>query len=1286
MSRKCYWILSGLIGILAVGTTVILFWTDSQMRAELLTQVWQQCRRLDTTAIGELAGDSSDLQKAAYHAVKKQLAEIRDAIPGCRFAYLVGRDSRSQVFFYANSEPDESSESSPPGDSYVEASATLRSLFDFPRSVTEGPVADRWGRWVSAFVPVTSVDSNKPAIVLGADIEAGDWYWQVAGRAATPIFGLTLVLVIVGVLIRRATSCHWLPKVAQVCRESSERLAATSGAVPRFTAGVIVLAAAFLALTAWSTYRWSCKQVLKSASEKAELVQLYTAAIRDYMRDHVRPNVGMAGRDDEFVPEVMSTSFATGVISQIVGQKHHGVLVRFPSHKPLNPVNRPMPFEENLIRYFEENPQAETWSGEAELFPGGESFLVQAISRRFEESCLRCHGRPEDAPAGLVARYKAAEFGHKVGDVSLEVVAIPVSHAYRQAAGEIGRHMLGAAVVCVVFISGLGGLFWLFITREKRIQTELAQNRDLLQSTLRSIGDAVVTCDREGRVTGLNSVAEFLSGWSEKEAIGQPIEMVLPLVDSRTRTPVKNPVHGAIRWGRIMELANHTLLISRDGSEFHIEDSCAPIRDGEGNILGAVLVFRDVTERYRQREQLRDNERRLRLLIENSPVAIAIHQFVRDETGRPVDSRFLQTNPAFERHAGKKVSQVVGRLVSETLPEVLTEWREIVQCLAEKSHYVTSEQYFPRMNRYYQISAYRLTNDQFVVTFADITEAKKAERAIQEGEARLRAITNSVRDAIIVLDETGRIAFWNPASTEIFGYSSEEALGQLACKLLAPEELQTRYREIFARREHTTDTVVQGQPTELTAFRKDGSLVPIEISFGSVTLKGIPHTVAVIRDISLRKQAENQLAQYAAALEANNRVLEELYNRAEAATRAKSEFLANMSHEIRTPMTAILGYAELLLDELAEANLTPDHLAALQTIQRNGNYLLSLLNDILDLSKLEAGRFQIEKRPFDLGETLRDVVELMRVRAEDKKLSLKLETDSGLPHIIRSDPVRLRQILINLVGNAIKFTEHGEVRLRVSAVTSAPQWVDLQFDVIDTGIGMTEEQLSRLFQPFTQGDASTSRKYGGTGLGLAISKRLAELLGGTITVSSVPGKGSVFTVKVAAEVVPVAEESHSASHAEAKPSAKSESPQQTGSSAASPPLVNVRVLLAEDAPDNQRLLKVILEKAGAQVVVANNGKEAVQYASEAWQTGRPFDIILMDMQMPEMDGYDATRYLRAEGYGGLIVALTAHSMEEDKAKCLAAGCDSYLSKPIRREVLLRTLVELLGERACVPQS
>lgn len=386
--------------------------------------------------------------------------------------------------------------------------------------------------------------------------------------------------------------------------------------------------------------------------------------------------------------------------------------------------------------------------------------------------------------------------------------------------------------------------------------------------------------------------------------------------------------------------------------------------------------------------------------------------------------------------------------------------------------------------------------------------------------------------------------------------------------------------------------------------------------------------------------ASRQLFEEAALVKARER--------AESASQAKSEFLANMSHEIRTPLSAIIGFGEILLDTRTAPT---ERDGAVHSIVRNGLHLQQIINDILDHSKIEANRLDVERIDVDPFAIFADIRSIIVPQAKAKGLTFEIEYAMPLPAHVATDPLRLKQILINLCNNAIKFTHHGGVRLRVEY--PAPR--KFQFKVVDTGIGLTSEQIAHLFRPFAQADSSTTRKYGGTGLGLVISLRLAEMLGGTIIVASEPGQGSSFTVTIDAGPVSPADLLYQV------PAASTNAPGPDVSGMR----LRGRVLLAEDTPELQQLFRKHIASTGADVLIVENGQRAVEEARK-----QDFDLILMDMQMPIMGGLEAVTILRASGYTAPIAALTADAMKEDQDRCIAAGCDAFLAKPVQRSVLV----------------
>ena len=511
---------------------------------------------------------------------------------------------------------------------------------------------------------------------------------------------------------------------------------------------------------------------------------------------------------------------------------------------------------------------------------------------------------------------------------------------------------------------------------------------------------------------------------------------------------------------------------------------------------------------------------------------------------------------------------------------------------------------------------------------------------------------------VTTTDLAGRIDYANDKFCKISKYSREELIGQTHRIVNSGKHS----REFWAG---AWNTAVRGGiwREEVCNRAKDGSLYWTDATIAG--LRGaegkINKFIAIRTDITERKLMEDRLIR---AQEA-----------AESANKSKSEFLANMSHEIRTPMTAILGFAELLLDEGDLARAPERRVNAIRTIQRNGDHLLGVINDILDISKIEAGKLTVERKRCSPCQVLAEVASLMQVRADDRMIQFRIDPDGPLPVSIESDELRLRQILINLVGNAIKFTEHGSVRL-IPRFVRGPVPM-LQFDVVDTGIGMTDEQVTRLFTPFSQADTSMARRFGGTGLGLTISRRLSEMLGGGIEIiATAPGEGTTMRATVSPGsldgVEMIEDVSRAISESVDASATHDESQSMVG---ATDPLAGLKILLAEDGPDNQRLISLMLKKAGATVDIAENGKAAVEAAWRAVESSAFYDIILMDMQMPIMDGYEATAQLRANGYRRPIVALTAHAMGGEMKKCISAGCDGYLTKPIKRSTLIEGVLQ-----------
>ncbi|KAF0244359.1 MAG: PAS domain [Planctomycetota bacterium] len=512
-------------------------------------------------------------------------------------------------------------------------------------------------------------------------------------------------------------------------------------------------------------------------------------------------------------------------------------------------------------------------------------------------------------------------------------------------------------------------------------------------------------------------------------------------------------------------------------------------------------------------------------------------------------------------------------------------------------------------------------------------ELDRANAEIRSREREIRLLFEGTSDAVITIDASGKFRTWNPRAAALFGWKEAEAVGRTLAETIVPERYRPALMAGIARFLETGEGPILSQTLELQGLRRDGSEIPVEAVIVATPVANSWLFTAFLRDISIRKAAEAELQRASDA--------------ALAANRAKSEFIANVSHEIRTPMNGILGMTELALG----TSLTAEQREYLDTVKRSAKGLLAILNSVLDFSKIEAGKLEVDRVTFPVRRVVEDTVKLHSFRAQEKGIRLFWISEPEVPERISGDPLRLGQILGNLVSNALKFTERGEIEIRVTRDLS-----ELQFSIRDTGIGIPAEKHGMLFREFSQVDASSTRRFGGTGLGLAISSRLVGLMGGRIWVESESGKGSTFHFTIALNPARTAV-------AEV---------QRTVASSAGP-MKKLRVLIAEDNPVNQRLAAAILQKRGHETVVASDGAAALQTLRL-----ERFDAVLMDVQMPDMDGLNATAAIR-QGDAGVeaktvpIVAMSAHAMSGDRERFMKSGMSDYISKPVDA----RELVDLV---------
>ncbi|MBF0461231.1 MAG: PhnD/SsuA/transferrin family substrate-binding protein [Magnetococcales bacterium] len=520
----------------------------------------------------------------------------------------------------------------------------------------------------------------------------------------------------------------------------------------------------------------------------------------------------------------------------------------------------------------------------------------------------------------------------------------------------------------------------------------------------------------------------------------------------------------------------------------------------------------------------------------------------------------------------------------------------------------------------------------------DITERKEKDDALRKERDFIRRLIDSLPGIFYLINQDGKFCLWNKKFEEVTGFGAEEMAAATAMDFFRGPDcvvIAERMREVF----------VHGvAATEASLVARDGTTTPFYFVGRAIELEHRPCLVGMGLDISERKQME--LA------------LREAKEQAEAAAQAKGDFLAAMSHEIRTPMNVVLGMADVLL----ETRLTPEQNRLLQTMHRSGKALMRVISDILDFSRIEAGRFVLFSLPFSPRQMVEETAHLMRIAAAEKGLSLVAQVAEEIPDVVLGDDERVRQVLINLFSNAIKFTQHGRVSMQLTVHPQEPE--TLLFQVTDTGIGIASEQVEHIFERFTQADSGVTRRYGGTGLGLAISRKLVELMDGRLWVASQLGQGSSFFFTLPARPV------------ERPPLLLDRIQPVVGPIPPATPARELNILLVEDVEENQVLFEAYIAQTPHRLVMANDGVEAVAQVQETL-----FDVIVTDVQMPRMDGYTATQQIRQlerdrHRAPATIIALTAHAMAGEKERSQAAGCDLYLTKPIRKQELLNVLQEV----------
>ncbi len=750
--------------------------------------------------------------------------------------------------------------------------------------------------------------------------------------------------------------------------------------------------------------------------------------------------------------------------------------------------------------------------------------------------------------------------------------------------------------------------------------------------TLASIGDAVITTDSAGQVTFLNSVAASLTGWAQVEAAGQPLDSVFRIINEESRQPVESPTVRALRDGVVVGLANHSLLIAKDGTERPIDDSAAPIRNEQGEVAGVVLVFRDISERRRQEQQVQDA-----LTYADNIIATLREPFVvLDKTLR------VQTaNRAFYQTFHAEKEETEGRFLYDlgngqwNIPRL----RTLLEGVLSNSHPIHDcdvEHDFPAIGKKIMLlNARRFESvdsqpDLILLAIEDITERKQAEVAVQTSEVRYRRLFQTAKDGILILDaNTLKIIDANPFMTELLGYTHDEFLGKELWEIGLfgdKRASQAAYQELqekgYIRYDH------------LPLETKDGKRSEVEFVSNVYQVDHRPIAQCNIRDIGERSRLERQTQRQAEALA-------DLHRR-------KDEFLAMLSHELRNPLAAISNAVQLLRLRRDESGLQQ---RARTIIERQIGQLVHLVDDLLEVSRISTGRIHLQREQLDMRAIVECGVETVRPLIEQRRHALTVCLPPS-PIWIDGDSTRLEQVVVNLVNNAAKYTdEAGHIWLSLQQEEN-----EAVLQVRDSGVGIAPDLMPRIFDLFTQAERSLARSQGGLGIGLCLVQRLVEMHGGKVAAYSALGQGSEFVVRLPLVLT------------------DQPRPPSPPTEKARPTAPSVRVLVVDDNIDTAGSLEMLLRESGHDVRTAHGGPAALEAARDY----RP-NVVLLDIGLPVLDGYEVAQRMRQQSVlqNVVLVAMTGYGQESDRQRALEAGFDHHLVKPARFEQIEEILATVL---------
>ena len=873
------------------------------------------------------------------------------------------------------------------------------------------------------------------------------------------------------------------------------------------------------------------------------------------------------------------------------------------------------------------------------------SVYRSATAVKMEGSCVACHNTHESSP----------KTDWEVGDIrGIQAVSIPASSFYGSGLGETNNLVF---LLIVAFGAALSLTYVLSKQRKRAVQrvADLAdaerEKNAALQSAIHraevgeaqvgaildTMRDGLLTISADGEIRNVNKSALAMFGAQTPGQLkGKLITEILPDI-ADTNLPFAccsgKQAAAVSKDGRFETLGKRI-----GGDTYPVEMSLSETPTEETDNYTA--IFRDLSNQKLAEQKLRQAETRLIDAIESLPDGFVLY----DKDDRMVicnkKYREFYASSADLIEPGRTFESIIregaNRGQYQVPKEDLENW-----IAARMDHHVNPgtpmEQHLDD-GRWLRVIESRTSEGGLVGFRVDITELKHREEDLRRSEDLLRNVVDASFDGVIVMDGNGTVLDFSPAAEDVFGWTSQEVVGQKMSSMIIPEKYRDAHDTGLKKFMETGEGPVLGKRFEIEGLHKDGHEIIVELAIRHTQGSDGPLFLGYVRDVTERKAADA--------------ALREAKEKAEAANEAKAKFLAMMSHEIRTPMNGVLGILSLLRD----TDLDPAQSAYVKTARESGRSLLELINDILDFSKLEAGRMELERTPFRLKSVVRSVVDLFQPTAQEKGLNLSLHYPESIPVNVVGDAGRLRQVILNLVSNAIKFTELGSVEISVKVKQDHPYKPTFRFSVKDTGVGIPENRQNEMFGDFVTVDSSYTKKHGGTGLGLAICRQIAALMQGEVTLESLPGAGSTFHFTVPIQL-------------SEKQIPEKLAPQDMGEATLPEGLV---VLLAEDNATNQIVVSHALTQAGCDIDIANNGREAVTAAQN-----RDYHCILMDISMPEMDGIEATQKIQKGDRNSKtpIIALTAYSLRGDRERFIEAGMTDFLAKPVEKEEVLACIAK-----------